>query len=510
MKSQKFSLRQIYRNGDRIMSGVLLLLFFVSLSISGMYDTKTEAAIIGMPSVIVPVILMLTAPGRRITRMVVGAALMFMSALLIHQTHGLIEMHFTIFVLLAFLLYYRDWLPIATAAAVIAVHHLAFNYLQASGAPIYVFNYGTGFNIVLLHAAFVVFESALLIYMAVMSYREGVQSEEIHEIGSHLVLRDGRIDLTYFKENAQSEFAIGFNEFITALNDSVSHVQEASGVVSNGVQEIAAGNINLSQRTEEQAASIEETAASMEEMTASVRQNSGSAKKAADLASKAYEEAGRGGKIATSAVTAMSSLSDSSRRISDITNVIDGIAFQTNLLALNAAVEAARAGEQGRGFAVVASEVRSLAQKAGEAAKEIKTLIEDSVTRVQSTSSLVDATGEALTAIVTSIKEASDIVSEITAASLEQSSNIEQVNHTISQLDDMTQQNAALVEEASSASKAMEDQVKVLASMVARFDTGGTALGDRRQASARISGKPKNESRVPALKKTGTGDWEAF
>jgi len=136
MTNQQFSLRKIYRDGDRIMSGVLLLMLFISLGISGLHDTKIEGVIIGIPSVIVPVLLMMTAPGRRITRVVVATALMIFSALLIHQTHGLIEMHFTIFVLLAFLLYYRDWLPIATAAAVIAVHHLAFNYLQSAGAPV--------------------------------------------------------------------------------------------------------------------------------------------------------------------------------------------------------------------------------------------------------------------------------------------------------------------------------------------------------------------------------------
>jgi len=504
MSDERFSLRKIYQGGDKIMSGVLLLLLFTSLGVSGMYGTKTEAAVIGIPSVLVPVLLMLTAPGRRITRAVVGAALMIFSALLIHQTHGLIEMHFAIFVLLAFLLYYRDWLPIVTAATVIAVHHLAFNYLQASGAPVYVFNYGTGFNIVLLHAAFVVFESALLVYMAVMSYREGIQSEEIHEIGSHLVLRDGKIDLTYYKDNAQSEFANGFNEFIVALKDAVSHVQEASNIVNNGVQEIAAGNQNLSQRTEEQAANIEETAASMEEMTASVRQNSSSAQMAAELTNKAYAEASRGGGIATNAVTAMSSLSGSSQKISDITSVIDGIAFQTNLLALNAAVEAARAGEQGRGFAVVASEVRSLAQKASEAAKEIKHLIEESVGHVKSTADLVGATGDALSSIVQSVKQASDIVTEITTSSLEQASNIEQVNHAIAKLDDMTQQNAALVEEASSASKAMEYQASALASLVEQFETDRKGLEGSAIGAARISRSGVSQQNVLPLRKTGS------
>jgi len=509
MSEAAFSLQKIYRKGDKIMAGVLWILYGVSIAISGIYGTSTEAFVIGLPTAFVPTALMVTAPGRRITRMTVGIATMVFSALLIHQAHGMIEMHFAIFVLLAFLLYYRDWFPIVVAAGVIAVHHLAFNYLQASGIPVYVFNSGTGLNLVLIHAAFVVFEAGLLVYMAIESYREGVQSEEIHEIGSHLMLNEGRIDLTYHKENAQSVFANGFNEFIGALQDSVAKVQEAAVIVDHGIREIAAGSINLSQRTEEQAASIEETAASMEEMTASVRQNSNNALKAADLTSKAYSEASRGGGIAANAVSAMTSLNDSSRKIADITNVIDGIAFQTNLLALNAAVEAARAGEQGRGFAVVASEVRSLAQKAGEAAKEIKTLIEKSVNQVKTTSELVDSTGEALSTIVQSVKHASDIVAEITAASVEQTSNIEQVNRTITQLESMTQQNASLVEEASSASQAIEEQARDLSGMVAIFDTDGNSQHEQTRLNKKL-GYRSGSAAAALERKSDARQWETF
>ena len=471
MSQQEFSLHSIYSKADKIMASVLWSLYALSVAISGMHDTSTLAFVIGLPAAFIPTVMMVTRRGRRITRIAVGVSTMIFSALLIHQTHGMIEMHFFIFVLLAFLLYYRDWMPIVIAAGIIVVHHLVFNYLQASGAGVYVFNYGTGLNIVLIHAAFVVFETSLLVYMAITSYREGVQSQEIREIGKHLVLNQGKFDLTYHNANAQSEFAKGFNEFINLLQETVSQVQEAAIVVDRGVREIAAGSINLSQRTEEQAASIEETAASMEEMTASVHQNSNSAQEAAELTNKAFQEANRGGSIASQAVLAMSTLNDSSRKISDITGVIDGIAFQTNLLALNAAVEAARAGEQGRGFAVVASEVRSLAQKAGDAAKEIKTLIDDSVSQIKTTSGLVDSTGEALAAIVLSVKHASNIVTEITSASGEQASNIEQVNRAISQLDSMTQQNAALVEEASSVSRAIEEQARGLSNMVSKFET---------------------------------------
>ena len=508
MSQQEFSLHSIYSKADKIMASVLWGMYALSVAISSMHGTSTLAFVIGLPSAFVPTVMMVTRRGRRTTRIAVGVSTMIFSALLIHQTHGMIEMHFFIFVLLAFLLYYRDWLPIVVAAGINVVYLLVFNYLQATGAGFYVFNYGTGLDIVLIHAAFVVFETALLVYMAKTSYLEGVQSQEIREIGKHLILNKGKFDLTYHNANARSEFAIGFNEFINSLQETVSQVQEAAIVVDRGVRELASGSKNLSQRTEEQAASIEETAASMEEMTASVHQNSNSAHEAAALTSKAFEEANRGGRVASEAVIAMSSLNEASRKIGDITSVIDGIAFQTNLLALNAAVEAARAGEQGRGFAVVASEVRSLAQKAGEAAKEIKFLIEDSVGKVQSTSNLVDSTGEALAAIVLSVKHASNIVAEITSASSEQASNIEQVNRAISQLDGMTQQNAALVEEASSVSQAIEEQARGLSNMVARFET------DRNQelaGTSEVEVEQDKDINTPSLDRLkDSQQWETF
>jgi methyl-accepting chemotaxis protein len=248
----------------------------------------------------------------------------------------------------------------------------------------------------------------------------------------------------------------------TRLTGIVGEVQHGSQAVSTAAQQIAKGNDDLSQRTQEQASSLEETAASMEEMTATVKQNAENAGHANRLAGSAREQAEHGGQVAAQAVAAMVEINASSRKIADIVGLIDEIAFQTNLLSLNAAVEAARAGEQGRGFAVVASEVRSLSQRSAAAAKEIKALINESVERVQAGSVLVDASGAALSDIVDSVKKVTDIVAEIAAASQEQSSGIDQVNRAVTQMDEVTQQNAALVEEASAAARAMQEQADEL------------------------------------------------
>ncbi|WCE03704.1 methyl-accepting chemotaxis protein [Pseudoxanthomonas sp. JBR18] len=274
------------------------------------------------------------------------------------------------------------------------------------------------------------------------------------------------------------------NATIERLTDIVSGIQDAAGSINTASSEIAAGNSDLSVRTEQQAASLEETAASMEELTSTVKQNAESARQANQLAVGAADVASKGGAVVGQVVTTMSDIETSSKKIAEIISVIDGIAFQTNILALNAAVEAARAGEQGRGFAVVASEVRTLAQRSANAAKEIKGLIDDSVSKVANGSALVDQAGRTMGEIVTSVQRVTDIMSEIAAASQEQSSGIEQVNLTVTQMDEATQQNAALVEEATAAARSMEEQAGQLASAVAVFKIKSPMPNASRQPSA--------------------------
>ena len=265
------------------------------------------------------------------------------------------------------------------------------------------------------------------------------------------------------------------------LVDLVSRVRSGSEGVSTASSEIAQGNHDLSSRTESQASALEETAASMEELDATVKQNADGARQANQLAVKASSVAVEGGNVVGQVVETMKGINESSRKISDIIGVIDGIAFQTNILALNAAVEAARAGEQGRGFAVVASEVRSLAGRSAEAAKEIKQLIGTSVERVEQGTALVDKAGNTMTEVVSSIRRVTDIMGEISAASGEQSAGVSQVGEAIVQMDQVTQQNAALVEQMAAAASSLKSQAADLVQVVSAFKVerggfGGSSL----------------------------------
>ncbi|MGH8052392.1 MAG: methyl-accepting chemotaxis protein [Stenotrophomonas sp.] len=308
------------------------------------------------------------------------------------------------------------------------------------------------------------------------------------------------------------------NASIDQLAVIVSRIQASSGSISLSASEIATGNNDLSRRTEQQAANLEETAASMEELTSTVRQNAEHARQADQLARGAAEVAAKGGDVVGQVVTTMTSIEQSSQRIADIISVIDGIAFQTNILALNAAVEAARAGDQGRGFAVVATEVRTLAQRSASAAKEIKTLIDDSVDKVSEGSQLVRRAGTTMDDIVASVQRVTTIMADISGASQEQTAGIEQVNQTVMQMDESTQQNAALVEEATAAARSMEEQAQHLTDAVAQFrlsDSLSASLARVAASVAKPAQRPRPTLRAipsqPSRAPVTTGnDWQEF
>ena len=295
-------------------------------------------------------------------------------------------------------------------------------------------------------------------------------------------------------------------EMRNSLKDIVGQVRHGTETIGTASREIAAGNIDLSQRTEMQASSLEKTASAMEQLTGTVKQNADNAREANLLAATASDVARKGGEVVSQVVDTMGSINTSAKKIVDIIGVIDSIAFQTNILALNAAVEAARAGEQGRGFAVVASEVRNLAQRSAAAAKEIKTLIGDSVEKVERGSKLVGQAGVTMDEVVASVKRVTDIMSEISSASQEQSRGIEQVNMSIIEMDSMTQQNAALVEEAAAAAQSLQDQASELAHVVSVFKlVDGEALQVASAAAPAAIAAPPRQKAVtrpkPALKR---------
>ena len=647
-------LDELRRDADRVMLALVGVMTLLSLGLALGTGTWGSFLLIGVPTAGICAAQVLLNNGALSTRLTIAAAFMVLSGLTIHQAHGMIEMHFSIFVLLALLLYYRDWIPIVFAAAVIAVHHLAFDYMQRQGLPVWVFVADTGFIIVVIHALFVVAETLVLVIMARSLQREvqmvganparlisvarrladgepadldslgkvpdgsiadavmrsavaietslgqvdevmgaiaqgdfsgrvdsaGKRGRYLHiadsinrscqqlddvlgattraagqlaagDLGARLdmaaegrfeILRDSintlrhslrnfiqmqdgalvaaragdtahRIDAARM-QGFQKQLAEGINSLVQlfgdvlgdagrmmqglargdlrermrgeyqgtyarlasdansaaqAMADTIRGINAASQTIRQAAAEIAAGNADLSSRTEQQAAALEETAASMEELTSTVRGNAENARSANQLAIGAGDVAERGGQVVHQVVDTMGQINAQSRKIEDIIGVIDGIAFQTNILALNAAVEAARAGEQGRGFAVVASEVRSLAQRSAAAAKEIKQLISETVERVGSGSQLVDSAGATMAEILSAVKRVTDIMGEISAASAEQTSGIEQVSATVTHMDEATQQNAALVEEATAAARTLEEQANQLAEAVARF-----------------------------------------
>jgi len=303
------------------------------------------------------------------------------------------------------------------------------------------------------------------------------------------------------------------NSTATKLKEIIGQIRDASDSINSDAKEIASGNNDLSHRTEEQAASLEETAASMHELTATVQHNTANAKRANDLAISAAEIAGKGGSVVNQVVVTMEEINESARKIVDIISVIDGIAFQTNILALNAAVEAARAGDQGKGFAVVAIEVRNLAQRAAAAAGEIKSLIGDSVDKVDEGTKLVDRAGKTMAEIVNSIKGVTAMMGEITKASEEQGTGIEQVNLAIGQMDSVTQQNAALVEQATAAAESLEQQAQDLTVIVGSFKVDAHSRGLSAPQSSVPPRKDTPVRNTPPQSKAialSTDDWEEF
>jgi methyl-accepting chemotaxis protein len=459
-----------WREADRLMLCVLVVQAVVAIAIGLQWGDSPLALGVSLPILAVAVLVQARMGGSTFCAHTMAVATMLMVALHIQLARGTLEYHFGVFVSLAFLLVYRHWGPIVTGAAVIAVHHILFDRLQFSGMDVYCLT-EPNFNRVLLHAGYVIAQTAFQVLIAIRMQQRAVEQVELVGLVEQLTA-DDQIHLdTSGKRFAAGTTSARLKEALDRMHGAVREVQAATHSITQTSVEIASGNLDLSTRTEETASNLQQTAEAMAQLTEGIGQTATSAREANDLAATASRAATKGGEVVAEVVATMQAIDTSASKIAEITSLIDSIAFQTNILALNAAVEAARAGEQGRGFAVVASEVRSLAQRSASAAKDIKTLIQQSTQEVADGAKHVQAAGTSMKEIEDAVQRVVALIGGIASASAQQSGEVARANQAISQLDQMTQQNAALVEQSSAAADSMKEQANRLSQSTSVFNT---------------------------------------
>jgi methyl-accepting chemotaxis protein len=457
-----------FHKNDLVVLVAIGAVFLGALIYGGIYDTFAIALSIGVLLLGASLAAAYASKGERGSRTMLPFLGMAMVGLLIHVAHGHNEAHFAVFAFMACLVVYRQALPILIGAGAIAVHHLTFNQFQTWGWGPICFG-EPSFMRVIEHAVFVIVESGVLLFLAARASADFRTAENLMGIAEQLVGVDGTIDLSIAQTQSDDRATNKLLEALTHIGAAIDQVRDSAVSIRSASKEIASGNMALSRRTEQAAASIEQTAASVEQIASTIKNSSEHASQANLLAGKASGVAEEGGHAVGRVVATMTGIQSSSRKITDIIGVIDGIAFQTNILALNAAVEAARAGEQGRGFAVVAGEVRTLARRSAEAAKEIKQLITSSVEQVDVGSTQVGNAGDTISEVVEQVRRVTDLVSQISVSSSEQSNGINQINTAIGLLDQATQQNSALVEETAAAAESLGQQADQLSRAVSVF-----------------------------------------
>ncbi|MDT0139014.1 methyl-accepting chemotaxis protein [Acidovorax sp. PRC11] len=458
--SAQQSLQAIGRRADGLLLATCALGAVVALWIGSVHGRAGTALVWSGALMALAVSAYLAARGSLLSRLALVTAGMGLVALHIQLSLGTTEMHFGAFVFLAFVLAYRDWRPVVYAALLIAVHHIAFDRLQLAGAPLYCLS-EPDFGRILVHAAFVVVQTAAEVGIVLRTRADAIESAELQHLCR--LQPDGQLSLDVSGVVVHSPAAQALQAALSRLNGVVSDVHQAAA------GEIATGNRDLSQRTERTASHLQDATASMGQLDGAVQHSVQEAIAARRLTQEATQLAEHCGGVVTEVVATVQDIHSSAGRIADIVGVIDGIAFQTNILALNAAVEAARAGEQGRGFAVVAGEVRSLAGRSAEAAREVRTLIAASVEKAERGSRLATDAGEHMQNVVDCTRRASAVVGAISTSVEGQSGELGRVNASVAELDHMTQQNAALVEESSAAATSLLEQAGRLKSVVDGF-----------------------------------------
>ncbi len=457
--------------GDRALLGAIGISALASVVLGFQFVDARLAMVVTLVLVIVAALAYAGGKGTTTSRFVLTFVQVSLVALHIQLARGMVEFHFGVFVTLAFLLVYRDWRPIVFAAVLFAVHHMIFDRLQAAGYGFFCLSQ-PDFARVILHAVYVIIQSGVEVVLAVGLARAAREGDELGTLVSGVNRAEG-IALDVSSIETLTVAGQTLKSALQRMNVAVSAVRGGASSINVACAEIASGNQDLSLRTEQTASHLQHTASRITQLSVTVKQSANNAFEANQLALSASTVALQGGKVVSQVVDTMRGINEASHKIADIIQVIDGIAFQTNILALNAAVEAARAGEQGRGFAVVASEVRSLAGRAAAAAKEIKSLINASVVRVEQGTLLVDQAGATMAEVVGSINHVTTIMGEISTASHAQALGMTQVSEAVMQMDQATQQNAALVEEMAAAAGSLKLQAHELVQIVAVFTVGG-------------------------------------
>lgn len=469
-KRDESLLRRDARSADCVMYLTLICSAVAAILIGQHFYEMTLALEGAGVALLIGSLAFFTARATLLSSLVLTTGNVVLVALHIQVAHGTTEFHFGVFVLLGLLLVYSDWRPLLLAAGLFTVHHIAFDRLQALNFAVYCTT-RANLPVILLHAAYVVVQTGIELFLATRLRRAAVEAAELSAIVSR-VDQGGTLSLDVSSVAVSAPTACVLKAAIGKMEDAITRVNDSAQHVEGTAQEIAGSNQNLNERTETQARNLGQTAASMDQLIVMIKQHAKDAHEANQLAKTASSVARDGGEVVARAVGTMSAIDESARKIVDIIGVIDGIAFQTNILALNAAVEAARAGAHGRGFAVVASEVRSLAQRAASSAKEIKQLIETSVNNVGLGRQFVDQAGTTMQDVVSSIARVAGIVAGINAANGQHVAEIEQIHRAVAETNEITQQNAVLIRQAAEASSELREQAGELKQVVGvfRFD----------------------------------------